>query len=275
MKTGFVIGIMALGAGALVVAPLLSYAGGTVTGTVTYAGETEEKEFFFRKGLTGSKFCPKIETHGHKPDLVKGDKRIIKTIEVGKGGALTAAVVAVSDIDDSLWMEGFEGTEVVVKFCEFLPYTGVVVNGRNLHVENTDADSDDPESVKGVPHTAHAFEWMGTSFLQTIFNVVLPEKGSMTDRKVLLRKESQGSFVHIQCNLHEWEKAFFLPVKNPHYAVTGTDGRFTIENVPVGKRKMIAWHPFAGKVETNVEVTEGTTVTANFRVMKQTALRGR
>lgn len=120
MKTGTVIGVMALVAGALVAAPRLVYAGGTVTGTVTYTGKAQEREFAFQGGPNG-KFCAKIGTDGRKPDLIRGDKRILKTIEVGEDRALTAVVVAVTDIEDTAWMDSYKGTEVKIKFCEFLP----------------------------------------------------------------------------------------------------------------------------------------------------------
>ena len=266
---GSVMGIMALVIGTLVSAPMLSYAGGSVIGTVAYGGMAEEKEFFFKHSLS-PKFCRKIGTDGRKPDLVRGDKRIFKTIEVSKDGALNAAVVAVTDIEDSVWMDGYKGTEMLVTFCEFLPYTGVVVNQRNLHVENTDPVlEDDQKLMKFAPHYAHSFEMKGS--VRTIFNIGLAakgENGSTLDRKILLRKENQGSVLRLGCDIHEWEQAFFLPVRNPHYAVTGADGNFTIENVPAGKHKIIAWHPFAGRVEADVEVKEGATVTANFQIKK-------
>ena len=288
LKTSLVIGVIALVIGALRAPP--AFAGGTVIGTVTYTGKAEEKELpllIFPQPT----FCKKIGTDGHKPELVKGEIRIVKTIEVGEGSALKAAVVAVTDIEDTAFLDGYKGTEGVFRFCEFLPYTGVVVNQRNFHVENTDHDPDDPKSMKGVFHSSHAYEVESvgyrshhgktkegveynmdilylTSPARTIFNISLPEKGSTGDKKVILRKENQGSFVVLLCDYHAWERAFFLPVKNPYYAVTGADGGFRIEDVPAGKHKMIAWHPFAGQIEADVEVKDGATVTANFQMKK-------
>jgi len=286
LKTSLVIGVIALVIGTLRAPPV--FGGGTVIGTVTYTGEAEEHELPFRIG-PNSTFCQKIGTDGQRPELVKGEIRIVKTIEVGKGGALKAAVVAVTDIEDSVWMNDYKGTDVTISFCEFEPYTAVVVNQRNLHVENTDHDPDDPKSMKGVLHSSHALEVESVGYISlhltkegmeytrdilkakggiTIFNIDLPLKGSTSDKKVIFRKENQGFFLHLWCDYHEWERAFFLPVRNPHYAVTGADGRFKIENMPAGKHKLIAWHPFAGEVEAEVKVKEGETVTANFQITK-------
>jgi len=263
MKKGLFIAMFALVVAAFLAAPLTSYAGGTITGKVTYAGKAEEKEFLFSK-FPNPKFCPKIP----KKELSQGDKRILKTIEVGKDGGLKAAVVAVTDVEDKAFTDGYKGTEVVAEFCEFQPYTGVVVKQKNFHVENHDNDPDDPKSVKGVLHNPHSFEVMGASS-STIFNIGLAEKGSKLDKPAVLRKDKQGSMLRLQCDQHEFMQSFFLPVSNPHYAVVKEDGSFEIQNVPAGKHKVVAWHPFAGKVEAEVDVPEGGKAEAKFQVSKK------
>jgi hypothetical protein len=254
--------MFALVVAAFLTAPLTSFAGGTIVGKVTYAGKSEEKEFLFSK-FPNPKFCPKIP----KKELSQGDKRLLKTIEVGKDGGLKAAVVSVRDIEDKGFMDGYKGTEVVAEFCEFQPYTGVVVKQKNFHVENHDADPDDPKSVKGVLHNPHSFEVMGATST-TVFNIGLAEKGSKLDKPAVLRKDKQGSMFRLQCDQHEFMQSFFLPVSNPHYAVVKEDGSFEIQNVPAGKHKILAWHPFAGKIEAEVDVPEGGKVEAKLQVKK-------
>ncbi|MBM4123964.1 MAG: carboxypeptidase regulatory-like domain-containing protein [Nitrospira sp.] len=262
MKKGLFIAMFAFVAAAFLAAPLTSYAGGTITGKVTYAGKAEEKEFSFAK-FPNPKFCPKIP----KKELSQGDKRLFKSIEVGKDGGLAHAVVAVTDIEDKAFIDGYKGTEVVAEFCEFMPYTGVVVKQKNFHVENHDNDPDDPKSVKGVLHNPHSFEVMGASST-TIFNIGLAEKGSKLDKPAVLRKDKQGSMMRLQCDQHEFMQSFFLPVSNPHYAVVKEDGTFEIKDVPAGKHKVVAWHPFAGRVEADVDVPDGGKAEAKFQVKK-------
>jgi hypothetical protein len=242
---------------ALVAAPLTSYAGGTISGKVTYSGKPEQKEFLFSK-FPNPKFCVK----NPNKDLIDGDKRFLKQIEVGKDGGLKGAVVAVADIEDNAFMDGYAGTEVVAEFCEFLPYSGVVVNKRPFKVENKDADPDDPKSVAGVLHNPHSFTVKGSSSA-TGFNIGLAKKGDTLEKPVVFRggAEKTGYF-RLQCDQHEFMQSFFLPVTNAHYAVVKDDGSFEIKDVPAGKHKVVAWHPFVGKgqrVEFEVDVTDGGT----------------
>lgn len=264
MKKGIAAAVLAVVGGALLAAPLASYAGGTITGKVTYAGKPEQKEFLFSK-FPNPKFCPKNPSK----ELVKGDKRILPTIEVGKDGSLKGAVIAIRDIEDKAFVDGYKGTDVVAEFCEFKPFTGVVVAQKSFRVENHDSDPDDPKSVKGVLHNPHSFFVKGSSS-STDFNIGLAEKGSKLDKPVKFKggQEKQGSTYRLQCDQHEFMQGFFLPVWNPYYAVAKEDGTFEIKDVPAGKHKLLAWHPFAGKVEVDIDVPEGGTAQQKLEVKK-------
>ena len=242
---------------AFIASPVTSFAGGTIAGKVTYSGKPEKKEFSFAK-FPNPKFCPK---NPHK-ELMDGDKRFLPTIEVGKDGGLKNAVVAVVDVEDKAFVDGYKGTEVIAEFCEFLPYSGVVVNNKNFHVENHDADPDDPKSTQGVLHNPHSFTVKGSTSA-TGFNIGLAKKGDKLDKPVTFRGGAEkDGFYRLQCDQHEFMQSFFLPVSNPHFAVVKDDGTFEIKDVPPGKHKVVAWHPFVAKgkkTEFEVEVADGGT----------------
>jgi len=257
MKKGALSVVFGAAAVAFIAAPLAANAGGTIAGKVTYAGKAEQKEFSFAK-FPNPKFCPK----NPNKSLMDGDKRFLKTIEVGKDGGLKGAVVAVVDIEDKAFVDGYAGTDVVAEFCEFLPFTGVVVNTKNFRTENHDADADDPKSKEGVLHNPHSFTVKGSTSA-TGFNIGLAKKGDKLEKPVTFRggAEKEG-YYRLQCDQHEFMQSFFLPVSNAHFAVVKEDGSFELKDVPAGKHKVVAWHPFAAKgkkVEFEVEVADGGT----------------
>ena len=253
---------IAIGAIALLSAPMTSWAGGTVEGKVSFTGKAPApKEFVFSK-FPNPKFCVK-----NKNKDAKGEKRLLHEVEVGKDGGLKNAVVAVMGINDEKFQADFKGQDITSELCEFLPYTGVVTaNQSSFRVMNKDADPDDPKSVKGVLHNPHSFEVKGAAST-TIFNIALPEKDKGLDKPIKLRKAADGSVFKLICDQHEFMQFWALPVTSPFYAVVGEDGKFEIKGIPAGKYKVVAWHPAINKgvpIEQEIEVKDGAEAKAKF-----------
>ena len=262
MKKVSVFSAVALVAVAFLTAPMASWAGGTVEGKVTFSGKAPApKEFLFSK-FPNPKFCVKNPSKD-----AKGEKRLLKEVEVGKDGGLKGAVVAIQGINDEKFQAEYKGQDIDAELCEFKPYTTVVVaDQKSFRVMNHDADPDDPKSVKGVLHNPHSFEVLGTSST-TIFNIGLPEKDKGRDKPIKLRKVAQGSVFKLICDQHEFMQVWGLPITNPYYAIVGEDGKFEIKDIPAGKYKLVAWHPaLNGKkvMEQEIEVKDGAQANAKF-----------
>src|SRR5438132_12771177 len=129
---------IAIGAIALLAAPLPSWAGGTVEGKVSFSGKPPApKEFLFEK-FPNPRFCVKNPNKD-----AKGEKRLLHEVEVGKDGSLKNAVVAITGIKDEKFMAEYKGEDIIAEICEFKPYTGVVTpNQPSFRVMNKDADPD-------------------------------------------------------------------------------------------------------------------------------------
>ena len=247
----------------LLAAPMMAQAGGTIKGKVTFSGKVPApKEFAFGK-FPNADFCKKNESKS-----ADGNTRLLKEVEVDGGKGLKNAVVAVTDIQDKGFVDGAKKTapvNVVAELCEFKPFTGIAVSLGMFHVENHDADPDDPKSKEGVLHNPHSFDQLGAKS-STEFNIGLAKKGDSLDKPVKLKMSKKGSVLRLQCDQHEYMQAWYLPVTNPHFGTSGADGSFEIKDVPAGKHKVKAWHPIAGEVEADVDVKDGGTVEANFEI---------
>ncbi len=60
--------------------------------------------------------------------------------------------------------------------------------------------------------------------------------------------------IPVKCNQHPWMRAYIGVTKNPFYAVTGSDGTFTITGLPPGDYTIEAWTATFGTQEQKVAV---------------------
>ncbi|GAA4425928.1 hypothetical protein [Bremerella cremea] len=51
------------------------------------------------------------------------------------------------------------------------------------------------------------------------------------------------------CNIHPWMDAFIVIRESPYMAVSGEDGKFKIEKLPVGKHTFQVWHGNPGSLK--------------------------
>jgi len=232
-----------------------------VEGTITFKGTPPEPKFFDPTKFPQPAFCSKVDNDG------KGH-RILREVTVNNG-FLQDVVISIQNITTGKPFR-FNGTDVTIDHCKYLvqgpsTFVGVVVNGEEIRILNNDADPSDPKSASGVLHNPHGYEMKGTTST-TLFNKPLPNKGQVLTEKIKLHKE--GSFVKLEKDQGNYANAYFYPITNPYYAIVGPEGAYSIDQVPAGKYKLIAWHPILGVQEKTIEVGATGTVTANFEFSK-------
>ncbi|MBI4540555.1 MAG: hypothetical protein HY704_13725 [Gemmatimonadetes bacterium] len=66
--------------------------------------------------------------------------------------------------------------------------------------------------------------------------------------------------VKVYCEVHKWMRAAIVVVENPHYAVVGADGTFSMPDVPPGRYELVVWHMDRGQKTLRVEVPAQGTV---------------
>jgi len=123
------------------------------------------------------------------------------------------------------------------KNCRFLPHVLLVRTDQTVLVK-----SDDP--VNHNTHT-HPFRNQELNFL------VQPN-----DRKGVPVDYNQPEFLPtpVNCDLHPHMKAYWMILDHPYMAVTDSDGKFKIENLPEGDYEFTVWHEKVGYINREFEV---------------------
>ena len=70
--------------------------------------------------------------------------------------------------------------------------------------------------------------------------------------------------IPVKCNQHPWMKAYIGVTKHPFFAVTGSDGTFTISGLPPGDYTIEAWTATFGTQEQEVSVGAKESKTVDF-----------
>jgi len=154
-------------------------------------------------------------------------------VQVGASGGLTNLVIVATG-DAERWPDsaGPRAHQARIENCRLAPRTLIAERGDTIHFEN--------------PTTFPFFPDLGTGFSRAL----LP-----TDPLDLVL--DQGGVRTIQCGFaNACGRMEVVTIYHPVHAVTDGEGRFRMENVPVGQDvRVTAWHPLfqeAG-VQTRIE----------------------
>ncbi len=136
------------------------------------------------------------------------------------------------------------------KDCRFAPHAMVLRTDQTVRVT-----SNDPTT-----HNVHTY-----TLKNAAVNLLVPP----SDRAgtVVRFTEPETGPIPVKCDIHPWMQAWWLVLDHPYAAVTDSEGRFQIEQLPAGEYSFRIWHERAGylirdwKVSiTTGEVTDGGTV---------------
>jgi plastocyanin len=104
-------------------------------------------------------------------------------------------------------------------------------------------------------------------FYHNVFSVVSGDRfdlGRYAKGKSAQQTLTKPGVVVVRCEIHSGMKAYILVVPNPFFAVPGTDGVFSIPDVPEGTYVVKAWHPDYGYQERTVSVPASGSASVSF-----------
>lgn len=129
--------------------------------------------------------------------------------------------------------------------CMYRPSVLPIRVGQPLVVRNSDQ----------IMHNVHA-----SARLNPSFNIGQPMAG-LEARRVMRAPELA---IPVRCDIHDWMEASIAVFDHSFYAVTSSDGSFTISGLPPGEYEIEAWHPTLGKQTKRVKVADSD-VRADFQ----------
>jgi hypothetical protein len=201
-------------------------AGGTISGTVKYAGTPPAPK---KVEVTKDK-----EVCGLKPHF---EEELI----VGSDGGIANAVVIV---------KGAKGPtkpgEVTFdqKGCDYVPHVLAFPACSTVKITNSD----------GILHNIHTYSTKNPSF-----NMAQPKF-----KKVISQKVEQPEVIKVTCDAHGWMHGWWVATDTPYFAVTDDKGAYTIKDVPAGNYEIEVWQEKLGTEDKKADVKDGATATTDF-----------
>jgi hypothetical protein len=173
---------------------------------------------------------------------VCGNELPDEAIVVDPLGKLANAVVVLTGVKRAAPADAV----VMNEKCRFAPR--VQLARPNAAVRTT---SKDP-----ILHTTQAQMESG----RTIFNVALPVPGLNVSKPI-----GAAGTVRLNCNTHPWMRGWMI-VTDDAAAITGADGRYTIDNVPPGTYELRVWHEALKGAPQKITVAAGKPITVNLEL---------
>lgn len=150
--------------------------------------------------------------------------------------------------------EGLEGktfetsktpVQIDQKGCMYNPRVLGLQVGQPLEIVNSDS----------TLHNVHSLAEKSKQF-----NLGMPLQGMKINKKF----DQPEVMVKFKCDVHPWMAAYIGVLPHPHFAVSGDDGSFKIENLPAGEYTIEAWHEKYGVQTQKVTVTDADAAKADF-----------
>lgn len=204
---------------------------GTVSGIIAFTGEAPAPK---KIDASADAVCGQRNPNLMTEDTVVTDGKLANTFVYVKDGT-TADGKKITAINFPV---PTEAAALDQNGCQYRPHVMGLMANQKIRITNSDP----------TQHNVHPTPKVNPEWNQTQANGAPPIEKTFARAEVL---------IPVKCNQHPWMKAYLGVLKHPMFAVSGTDGSFTISKVPPGTYTIAAWHEKGGPngTEKTMEVT--------------------
>jgi plastocyanin len=206
---------------------------GGISGQVIVNGDVPERVLLHAKGapIKDAEVCAAADTYTEDVIVDKDSK--------GLANVFVYLAKAPKEIHPDLKEPTAKTVLFDQKGCAFLPHALIVRKGQSVDVISSD----------GVAHNTHTYP-VKNNAVNVVISPNTASPGTLVPCSLGERLPIQ-----VKCDYHPWMIAYWMIVDHPYAAITDKDGKFKIENMPVGDHELVIWHEKVGYVERKYKVS--------------------
>jgi plastocyanin len=129
--------------------------------------------------------------------------------------------------------------------CKYVPRVLGIQAGQPLKIVNSDSTT----------HNIHTLPRVNREF----------DSSQLAGQGPITRKFAKPEAIFpVKCNQHSWMRAHIAVLAHPFFAVSDSNGAFTIKGLPPGEYEIEAWHERYGAKTAKIKVAEKADAKAEF-----------
>ena len=206
---------------------------GSISGVVHFSGKAPER---IKIDMSADPACAMSDTPNYTEQYVVTGGRLANVFVYVKSGI-------------PAWSAPVDAPPVVMdqKGCRYVPHVVGVQQGGKVEYRNSDP----------ATHNVHTLPQDEANHSMDVSEMPGGEPQTETFR-------SSELMIPVRCNNHPWMQAFLNVAPNGFFAVTGSDGSFTLHGLPPGTYTVAAVHEKLGEQDVQVTVPAKSTAKADF-----------
>lgn len=225
--------LLAAACGLLCSSSVMAQGWGTVSGQIVVNGATPEPILLHAKGaaIKDAEVCAAVDTFSEEVIVDKDTKGLANVfVYLARAKKIHPDYEKPQDVKVIFDQKG----------CQFLPHSLFVRAGQTVEVISSDP----------IAHNTHTYPLRN----QAVNVLIAPNtpKGSGVDVSCNVAERMPHQ---VKCDYHPWMMAYWLVLDHPYAAISGKDGKFTIENLPAGDHELVIWHEKIGYIDRKFSVS--------------------